>query len=221
MTMLPAMFDVLRKHPRASVRVATVHAAAALLAHCSAALPECTAIWLESLLALAQDPWPQVSVAAAAALQGVVLVEDSMLSDAHAPDEPARIRIRWAALRATLLQHLSRFGDACSRGEADVISSTRLLTGAAYLAGPARVVEVVHDSPATRMVVCKQLLKTFRVSALERAAQPAAPVELNLALASPADACADAALPRRHPQYAVLMSDEARAFRMSIFPVRR
>ena len=205
--MLPPVFTILRKHSRTSVRVATVHAAAALLGGCSNALPGCATIWLECLLAMAQDPWPQVSSAAAAALHKLQLYEDDCACTGAASDDDECIRLSWTALRATLLQHLHRFGG--DGGESDAVATARLLTGAVYLAGPARVVDAVHHSPSERRTACTNLLRVFRVSPAGRISNASHQVGLVQTLACSGAADIGSRLPR-HPQLATLTSDEAR-----------
>ena len=151
--MLPPVFRRQRTHARPSVRSATAQSCDALITCCSSTLCECVELWLESLLLLAQDDWPQVSSVAGAALSRMAVTDGGA----------ARDSVAWPLIQSMLQRSVAAFDGSCLPGR-DVTSSARLLTGLISLAGPTRSASVLLALSTSRSVLIGSLLKAFRVS---------------------------------------------------------
>lgn len=206
--MLPPLFSVLCRHTRSSVRAGAARAAAELLAHCSRSVGTCTRAWLECLLCLAHDPWPQVALAASAALGTLELADERAPAAAS-----SRALLGWPQLQAVLFGHLDAFAQACSRGESEAIAASHLLAGAIVVAGPSRVAASVLMSPARRQQLCHQLTRAFSLSSALRALPGATVVAsaANVTVSTDGALFGAGLLPKRHSRLAILSSDEVRA----------
>lgn len=208
--MLPALFSMLRRHPRGGVRAASVRAADELLLHCARTLPSCTTACLESLLCLAHDPWPQVADAACSCLQ-----RRSSSTIAVANGETSHDPIPWRELEEMLVAHVAAFETACKRGEADATVAARLLAGTIGVSGPVRATNALFSS-LRRTQLCRRLTAAFVLDG--HGAQPVTaaafvasePMQL-LATKDAAFLSAGMMLPRRHARFSLLASDEVRA----------
>lgn len=206
---MPGVFSTLASHGRASVRVAAARAAAVLLLQCGNALATCAPIWLDCLLALSQDAWPQVASAAAEALRSVIFRDDTDIS----PGPATGCVLDRRAFRTNLLRYVDAFGAACKRGaEEDILSSSRLLAGALWLVGPSVTSESLCASPVTRLAMCEHLMSAFRLSGGTLLSTPDIDADTEL-ISAHQDL---GTLPRRHSQLAVLTSQEVRFLFMSV-----
>ena len=208
--LLPPLFAVLCRHVRGSVRAAAAAAAAELMSQCSRTLLTCTSAFLECLLCLAHDPWPQVS---AAALQGLGRLRVASAADIPQGSVGAVSVVPRALLREVLLRQLDGLDAACSRGERDATAAARLLTGAISLAGPCEFVDTVLLSPPLRRRMCERLALAFTLSGTG-SRQPAPLITAEplhvMSTQDAASAGASLSLPRRHRRLALLSSDEVR-----------
>ena len=208
--LLPPLFAVLCRHVRGSVRAAAAAAAAELMSQCCRTLLTCTSAFLECLLCLAHDPWPQVS---AAALHGLGRLRLASAAGIPQGSVGAASVVPRAQLREVLLRQLDGLDAACSRGERDATAAARLLTGAISLAGPCEFVDTVLLSPALRRRMCERLALAFTLSGTgSRQAAPlisAEPLQV-MSTHDAASAGASLSLPRRHRRIALLSSDEVR-----------
>ena len=206
--MLPALFGMLRRHPRGSVRVASVLAAEEVLLHCARTLPTCSTACLESLLCLAHDPWPQVAEAACACLR-----RHSSSTTGGSNAKSPRDVILWPKLEDMLVAQSAAFEAACKRGETDATVAARLLAGAIGVAGPFRAVNALAGA-SRRSQLCRRLTSAFALSG--HAIQPAVTsfvASEALQLLATKDAAllhSGMALPRRHVRSSLLTSEEVR-----------
>lgn len=199
--LLPPVFATLRRHPRPTVRLAVARSSHSLLTSCSASLADIAPVWLESLLVLAQDPWPQVSESAVSLLRTFYVTEDN-------EEAPAGLRrLAWPFVYSLLIRHATELGSV--HGESETTVASRIVTGLLSLAGPARVAERVVAVHATRQLLITGLLRLFSVT----------PHSLKVLHSDQADHAAlsnsatDYPLyPRRHPDFAYLQTDEVSAF---------
>lgn len=197
--LLPPVFATLRRHPRPSVRLAVARSSHALLTSCSDSLADIAPVWLESLLVLAQDPWPQVAESAISLLGTFHVIEDD-------EEAPAGLRrLGWPFVYTLLNRHAAELGSAQSESEATVTS--RLLAGLLAFAGPVRVAERVIAVHATRQLLVSGLLRLYSVA--PQASQVALSDLANHAALS--DSATDYPLyPCRHPDFSFLRTDEVR-----------
>ena len=197
---MPGVFNALASHGRASVRVAAARAASVLLLRCGNVLATCAPIWLDCLLILSQDAWPQVANAAGEALVSVTFRDESEMS----PPATGYVFER-RAFHTNLLRYVDAFGAACKRGlEADILASSRLLAGALWLVGPSVTSEALCASPVSRVALCEHLLSAFRLSGGLLLSKP--DIDADIELTSGHQDLGT--LPRRTSHLAVLTSQE-------------